>query len=86
MFGSENLILTSPLLFLACVAVSVLFAFLEYKTRAKTLFTVLSALAMAGAFVAFLLVGATLADLLLYLLAAVLVRLIFVMLEGRAKE
>lgn len=86
MFGSENLILTSPLLFLACVAVSALFAFLEYKTRVKTLFTVLSALAMAGAFVAFLFVGATLADLLLYLLATVLVRLIFVTLEGRAKE
>ena len=86
MFGSENLILTSPLLFLSCVAVSALFAFLEYKTRVKTLFTVLSALAMAGAFVAFLFVGATLADLLLYLLATVLVRLIFVTLEGRAKE
>ncbi len=86
MFGSENLILASPLLFLACVAVSALFAFLEYKTRVKTLFTVLSALAMAGAFVAFLFVGATLADLLLYLLATVLVRLIFVTLEGRAKE
>ncbi len=86
MFGSENLILTSPLLFLACAAVSALFAFLEYKTRVKTLFTVLSALAMAVSFVAFLFAGATLADLLLYLLAIVLVRLIFVMFEGREHE
>lgn len=86
MFGSENLILTSPLVFFACVAVSALFAFLEYKTRAKTLFAVLSACAMAGVFVTFLFVGATLADLLLYLLVTVFFRLIFVMLEGRARE
>lgn len=86
MFGSENLILTSPLVFFACVAVSALLAFLEYKTKAKTLFAILSAFAMAGTFVTFLFVGATLADLLLYLLVTVFFRLIFVMLEGRARE
>ena len=86
MFGNENMILTSPLLFLALAAVGALLAFLEYKTRAKKLFILLGALWMAGAFLVFLWMNATLADLLLYLLVTVFVRLIFVFLEGRGKE
>ncbi len=86
MFGSENFILSSPLVFFAFLAVSLVLCFLEHKTRAKWLFVVLGAISIAAAFLAFLYFGASLADLLLYLLVIVFVRLLIIALERRAEK
>ena len=85
MFGSENLILTSPLVFLICVAVSALLTILENKTRKKWLFAILGAVSVAASFVVFLVLGAVLSDLLLYLLIVVCMRLVPMMAEGRGE-
>ncbi len=86
MFGSENFILSSPLVFFAFLAVSLVFCFLEYKTKAKWLFAILGAVSIGTAFLAFLYFGASLADILLYLLIVVFVRLLLIALERRAEE
>ena len=85
MFGSENLILSSPWP-LILIAISAVLDFLEYKFRVKWIFLVANALLCAFAFVAFLSLGAGLADVLLYLLAVVFARLLFTMLERRRSE
>ena len=84
MFGSENFILSSPLMLIG-IAVSVLLSFFEYKFRKKWIFITANALFCAFAFVVFLSFGATLADVLLFLLAVLAARLGFVMLEGRRR-
>lgn len=86
MFGSENFIFSSPLVFFAFLAVSLIFCFLEYKTRVKWPFAVLGAVSIGAAFLAFLYFGASLADLLLYLLMIVFVRLIIIVLERRTEK
>ncbi len=84
MFGSENFILSSPLMLIG-IAVSVLLSFFEYKFRKKWIFITANALFCAFAFVVFLSFGANLADVLLFLLAVLAARLGFVMLEGRRR-
>lgn len=84
MFGSENFILSSPLM-LICIVISALISFCEYKFRRKWIFITANALFCAFAFVLFLSYGAGLSDTLLYLLAVLAVRLGFVMLEGRRR-
>ena len=84
MFGSENFILSSPLMLIG-IAVSVLLSFFEYKFRKKWIFITANALFCAFAFVVFLSFGANLADVLLFLLAVLAARLGFEMLEGRRR-
>lgn len=82
MFGSENFILSSPWM-IGLIVVSALISFCEYKFRRKWIFITANALTSAFAFVVLLICGATLADVLLYLLAILAVRLGFAMLDRR---
>lgn len=84
MFGSENFILSSPLM-LIMIAVSVLIDLGEYKCRRKWIFLAANAVCTAAAFLGFLAQGAALSDVLLYLLAVIFARLCFMMLERRRR-
>lgn len=82
MFGSENFILSSPLMLIGIV-ISVLLCFCEYKFRKKWIFITANALFCAAAFVVFLAFEAKLSDLLLFVLIVLAARLGFLFLEGR---
>ena len=75
-------VLVFMILFLAG---AVILGFLEYKLRRKWIWITANALLCAFAVVVFLISGAGLSEVLLYLLAFLFVRLCFVMWEGRNK-
>lgn len=82
MFGSENFILSSPLMLIGIV-ISVLLSLCEHVFRKKWIFITANALFCAAAFVVFLAFEARLSDLLLFVLAVLAARLGFLFLEGR---
>ncbi len=82
MYGTENLILSSPVMWIFFVLTAIS-SFLEYKLSCKWLWIVLGAVLQAAAVITLLFVRAALLDALLYILGVVLIRLCFVMLERR---
>ena len=82
MYGSENLIVSSPAMWIF-FAVTAILGFLEYKLPHKGLWIVLTVLTQTAAVVALLFTGAALSELLLYILAVLFIRLCYVMLERR---
>ena len=82
MFGSENFILSSPLMLIGIV-ISVLLSLCEHVFRKKWIFIAANALFCAAAFVVFLAFEAKLSDLLLFVLVVLAARLGFLFLEGR---
>ena len=82
MFGSENFILSSPLMLIGIV-ISVLLSLCEHVFRKKWIFITAHALFCAAAFVVFLAFEAKLSDLLLFVLIVLAARLGFLFLEGR---
>ena len=84
MFGTENFILSSPLMLIGIV-ISVLLDLCEYKFQKKWIFITANALFCAAAFVVLLAFEARLSDLLLFVLAVLAARLGSVFLEGRRR-
>ena len=82
MFGSENFILSSPLMLIGIV-ISVLLSLCEHVFRKKWIVITANALFCAAAFVVFLAFEAKLSDLLLFVLIVLAARLGFLFLEGR---
>lgn len=82
MYATENLILTSPLLWILFLVTAVL-CFLEYWFSKKWIFVVAFALWDVAAIVLLLVANAALSELLLYILGVLFIRLCFVMLERR---
>lgn len=82
MYPAENLILSSPLLWIF-FALTAVFCFLEYKVSKKWIFIGCNVLIQIAATVALLFASAALADFLLYVLGVLFIRLCFVMLERR---
>lgn len=82
MYPTENLILSSPLMWIF-FALTAVFCFLEYKLSKKWIFIGCAVLTQIAATVGLLFVNAALADFLLYVLVVLFIRLCFVMLERR---
>ncbi len=82
MYGTENLILSSPLMWIL-FALTAILSFLEYKLRPKWLWITLGALLQVVSVVLLLFARAALSDALLYMLGVVFIRLCFVMFERR---
>lgn len=73
------------LFMLIFLAVAVLLTFLEHRLRAKWVWIALNAILLTAASALFLVLGAGLSELLLFLLVFLLIRLGFVYIEGRGK-
>jgi predicted membrane protein len=73
------------LFMLIFLAAAVLLTFLEHRLRAKWVWIVLNAILLTAASALFLVLGAGLSELLLFLLLFLLIRLGFVYIEGRGK-
>jgi hypothetical protein len=73
------------LFMLIFLAAAVLLTFLEHRLRAKWVWIVLNAILLTVASALFLVLGAGLSELLLFLLLFLLIRLGFVYIEGRGK-
>ena len=73
------------LFMLIFLAAAVLLTFLEHRLRAKWVWIALNAVLLTAASALFLVLGAGLSELLLFLLLFLLVRLVFVYFEGRGK-
>ena len=82
MYPSETLLFSSPLLWILFAATA-LVCFLEYKLRAKWLWILCGALLQTAAVILLLFADAALADLLLYVLGVILIRLCFECIERR---
>ena len=73
------------LFMLIFLAVAVLLTFLEHRLRLKWVWIALEAILITAASVVFMALGAGLSEMLLFLLLFLLVRLSFVLFEGRGK-
>jgi predicted membrane protein len=73
------------LFMLIFLAAAVLLTFLEHRLRAKWVWIALNAILLTAASALFLVLGAGLSELLLFLLLFLLIRLGFVYIEGRGK-
>ena len=82
MYPTENLILSSPLMWI-CFALTAVFCFLEYKLSKKWIGIGGCIITQVAATVLLLFASASLADFLLYALGVLFIRLCFVMLERR---
>lgn len=82
MYGTENLIISSPVMWIF-FAVSAILGFLEYKFPRKWLWVIFNVLTQTAAAVALLFAGAALSEFLLYILAVLFIRLCYIMLERR---
>ena len=82
MYGSENLIVSSPVRWIF-FAVTAILGFLEYKLPHKWLWITLTVLAQTAAVTVLLFAGAMLSEFLLYVLAVLFIRLCYIMLERR---
>ena len=82
MYGSENLIVSSPVMWIF-FAVTAILGFLEYKFPQKWVWIVLNVLTQTAAVAALLFKGAVLSELLLYVLAVLFIRLCYIMHERR---
>ena len=82
MYGQENLIVSSPVMWIFLVLTAIL-GFLEYKLSRKWVWIVLTVLTQTAAAVALLFAGAMLSEFLLYILAVLFIRLCYIMLERR---
>lgn len=80
MFGSDNLILMTPL-FVAMIAVSAILGYFEFRFRKKTIWIVANAVFCTAAFAVLLLLSAALSDVLLFVLSILTIRLVFLMSE-----
>ena len=82
MYGTENLIFASPLMWIF-FAVTAILGFLEYKLPLKWLWITLTVGSQAAAVVALLFANAALSEFLLYILVVLFIRLCYIMLERR---
>lgn len=82
MYGSENLIVSSPVMWIF-FAISAILGFLEYKIPHKWLWITLNVLTQTAAVIALLFAGAALSEFLLYILAVLFIRLCYIMFERR---
>ena len=82
MYGTENLIISSPIMWIF-FAIAAILGFLEYKLPLNWLWITLSVAAQAAAVVALLFAGAALSEFLLYILVVLFIRLCYIMLERR---
>ena len=82
MYGSENLIVSSPILWIF-FAVTAILGFLEYKLPHKWIWIALTVTYQAVAVIALLFAGAALSEFLLYILVVLFIRLCYIMLERR---
>ena len=82
MYGSENLIVSSPIMWIF-FAISAILGFLEYKIPHKWIWIALNILTQTAAVIALLFAGAALSEFLLYILAVLFIRLCYIMLERR---
>ena len=82
MYASENLIVSSPVMWIF-FAISAILGFLEYKIPHKWIWITLNILTQTAAVIALLFLGATLSEFLLYILAVLFIRLCYIMLERR---
>lgn len=82
MYGTEYLIISSPIMWIF-FAVTAILGFLEYKLPLKGLWIALTVAVQAGAVVALLFANAALSEFLLYILFVLFIRLCYIMLERR---
>ena len=82
MYGPENLIISSPILWIL-FAVAAILGFLEYKLPHKWIWIALTVTYQAAAVIALLFAGAALSEFLLYILVVLFIRLCYIMLERR---
>ncbi len=82
MYGAENLLISSPVMWIF-FAVTAILGFLEYKLPHKWIWITLTILTQTSAAVALLFAGAVLSEFLLYVLAVLFIRLCYIMLERR---
>ena len=82
MYGSENLIVSSPILGIF-FAVTAILGFLEYKLLHKWIWITLTVITQTAAVVALIFAGAALSEFLLYILYVLFIRLCYIMLERR---
>ena len=82
MYGSENLIVSSPILWIF-FAVTAILGFLEYKLPHKWIWITLTVITQTATVVALIFAGAALSEFLLYVLAVLFIRLCYIMLERR---
>ena len=82
MYGTENLIVSSPLLWILFAASAIL-GFLEYKLPHKWIWITLTVISQAAAVIALLFANAALSEFLLYILVVLFIRLCYIMLERR---
>ena len=82
MYRAENLLMSSPVMWIF-FAVTAFLGFLEYKLPHKWIWIALTVITQTVAVFALLFAGAALSELLLYILAVLLIRLCYIMLERR---
>jgi hypothetical protein len=82
MYGTENLIISSPVMWIF-FAIAAILGFLEYKLPHKWIWITLAVVSQAAAVVALLFAGAALSEFLLYILVVLFIRLCYIMLERR---
>ena len=82
MYGTENLIISSPVMWIF-FAIAAILGFLEYKLPHKWIWITLAVVSQAVAVVALLFAGAALSEFLLYILVVLFIRLCYIMLERR---
>lgn len=82
MYGSENLIVSSPILWIF-FAVTAILGFLEYKLPHKWIWITLTVITQTVAVIVLIFAGAVLSEFLLYVLAVLFIRLCYIMLERR---
>ena len=83
MYGAENLLISSPLMWIF-FAVTAILGFLEYQLpRQGILWITLTVLTQTVAVIALLFAGAALSEFLLYILVVLFIRLCYITLERR---
>ena len=82
MYGTENLIVSSPVLWIL-FGITAILGFFEYKFSHKWIWISLTVLSQVAAVVALLFVNAALSEFLLYILVVLFIRLCYIMLERR---
>jgi hypothetical protein len=82
MYGTENLIVSSPIMWIF-FAIAAILGFLEYKLPHKWIWITLTVVSQAAAVVTLLFANAALSEFLLYILVVLFIRLCYIMLERR---
>ena len=85
MYGTENLIISSPLMWIF-FAIAAILSFLEYKLPHKWIWITLNILSQTAAVIALLFANAALSEFLLYILTVLFIRLCYIMLERRTAK